>query len=216
MFRLKKWILIVSGISSLFLLISWGIHSFIGSIVVEQVPRQIHRFSSRYAQINYTDLNTENCFFSTCLSADNVSIRLKTMPPVSLYLGRVQIEKGLGGNYKIQTQTDASKHPENIHLNLQIDTDLNNWTVQQANFNQINSSFKGQLTGYINIQDKRIELTGQGAGLSDFFKQFIPPDFHFISKMFLKNQLQDISVKTDDDWIKILNIPVISKKIIFK
>ncbi|MBR4931773.1 MAG: hypothetical protein IKZ02_01955 [Alphaproteobacteria bacterium] len=216
MSSLKKWILIMSGISSLLLLISWGIHSFIGSLVVEQAPRQIQRFSSHYAHIKYTDLKSQNCFFSTCLSADNVSIQLKTIPPVSLYLGRVQIEKSLGGNYKIQTQTDASKHPENIHLNLQIETDLNNWTVQQADFNQINSSFKGQLTGRVNIQDKKIELTGQGAGLSDFFKQFIPPNFRFISNMFLKNQLQNISVKTDDDWIKILNIPVVSKKLIFK
>ncbi len=189
--------------------------------IISRFPTQIQRVLPSHIKLNYTDLKNDNCITALCLSAEDVTIILRN--PVSgkditLFLGSVQFERSLSGQYKATSNTESAQidwQAQNmIGINLSGQTNLNdieidNLTVQQSPFN-------GQLSGQIKIKEQLIDIKGKSNGLANFVKQFVQNKFHFLIDMTLKSGEQDIQITTDDSHILFSDFPIVPKKLLFR
>ncbi len=221
MLSLRFWIGIYVIIIGLLISIFYGANRYIAGKIVERVPVQLNQTLPAYVQVHYTDLKNEKCAFSFCLSAQNVAV---TFPGslsgqlVTLHFGKVKINRSVMGYYQVKSNgIMMQKYLDKtlpIQVRLSAQTDLKDITLTNLSLNQ--NQFQAQISGNINRKIQQINLTGKSIGLAQFASQFIPQNFRFLMNLALKNTEQNITITSDEKWVKLLNIPIMPKHIIFK
>ena len=189
-------------------LVSWGIHTLIAHRVIQEIPNQLKRISPAMAQINYDGVLSENCLFKICLKAENVQIIIPQSKQTPLYFGTLTVQKSLFSGYHIQTKTSSQNNvsPSAIYVDLNTTGTLYHWQIEQLNLAQ--KQFKAELNGSVDVLGKALKLQGKSLKLATFVKQFIPPDLGFMANLILSNDWQDIFIRSDENYIRIQDIPV--------
>lgn len=188
---------------------SWGIHTLIAHYVINEIPNQLKRISPTMAQISYDTLSSENCLFSVCLKAENVRIILPQSQKTPLNLGTLTVQKNLLKSYHIQSNAShqSNRHQSDILIDLDATGTQYHWQIDKLNLAQ--KKFKAELSGSLDILGKAIKLQGKSYKLASFIKQFIPPDLGFMANLILSNNWQDIYIRSDENYIRIQDIPII-------
>ena len=187
---------------------SLGIHTLIAHRVIQEIPNQIKRISPEMAQISYSSVFSENCLFKVCLRAENVQVIIPQSKQTPLYFGTLSVQKSLLSGYYIQTNTSNQNH----HSQSAILIDLNttgtqyHWQIDKLNLTQ--NKFKAELSGSLDVLGKALKLQGKSYKLATFIKQFIPSDLGFMANLILSNDWQDIFIRSDENYIRIQDIPI--------
>ncbi len=214
----KIWVSATVIIIGILLSISYAGHQYAAKKIINTLPGQLSRVFPSSVRIEYTDLKADTCLVSLCLSADNLRISF----PISisgdlihLNLGKIHLKRSITGIYYVDTsnQDNDSVKQNQIDIQLNGSTNLNEASIKNLTLKQ--NQFEARLSGTINKARQEIYLNGESVNLAQFVTQFIPRDFQFLVNLMLKNTRQDITITTDDDWIKLLNIPIMQKKVIF-
>ncbi len=216
---LKFWLGVCVVIITLLLGISYGTHQYIAKEIVNRAPKQLNQILPDTIKVHYTDLKSENCITALCVSAQNVTV---TFPDtlgrfVLIQLGQVQLERTITGIYHvhsngINTENTAIK-TNPIQVKLTGSTDLNESTIKNLVLEQ--NQFNAQLSGTINKARQEINLEGDAVGLAQFIIQFVPQDFRFLVNLMLKDTKQEVTITSDNEWIRLLDLPIMPKKMIF-
>lgn len=212
---------IISFMICIFLGASYGIHTYVAQKIIHQIPSQINHVFPPFIRLNYTDLKAENCILSLCFSAQNVTVSLpgnQADKPIIFTFGTVRIERHITGFYRITAHTtkeesSTTKSSIPIQIDFEGTGTKNQGTVQELLFQQ--NQFQARLSGTVNISDQSIHLKGRTVGLAQFTDQFVPPDLQFIVHFLLQDKPQEITITTDDEWIRVMDIPLILKKDFF-
>lgn len=203
--KLTATLLAVAGMVTV---VSWGIHTLIAHWVIQEIPNHLKRISPAMAQVSYDTVSSENCLFKVCLKAENVQITIPQSKQAPLYFGTLTVQKSIFSGYHIQTKTSSQNNvsPSAIYVDLNTTGTLYHWQIEQLNLAQ--NQFKAELNGSLDVLGKALKLQGKSLKLATFVKQFIPPDLGFMANLILSNDWQDIFIRSDENYIRIQDIPV--------
>lgn len=220
MLRLKLPIIIGGIIVVVLLGLSYGVHRYAAQEIVNRIPSQIDRFFPPFMKLNYTHLKADHCILSLCLSAQDVTVSMPGNEPgkqVTFDLGDVSLERGLTGVYHVVTESKKRQNQLGTEMPIYVDFDatgtVNGGMVHQLSFQQ--NQFNAHLSGTVDRKTESIDLRGKADGLAQFMYQFVPSDLQFIVDFLLRGNSSEISITTDDEWVRFKDIRIVRKKRIF-
>ncbi len=205
--RLLKYAFVICA----FIILSGTVHMGMAALMAANANKGTALLAKRKVFVTYTELEPQFCLFQVCLKAKNVSVRL---PNTSVVLCPVDLslKKGLFGPYQI-TATAQKAVSDCMQITGKIAGTPDFWHIQDFSFWQ--NGLGGILAGTVDMRGQEMKLEGQTQGLADLISSFIPQNFQFLAMLVFSNGAQKISVRTDENYIRIFDVPILPKSVIF-
>lgn len=208
-----------TAVLCLIFIFSGLLHYGIASFVVSKNTKNLSWFQKHKISVVYDSVKPAFCFFHVCIKAKNVQIRTKS-PSLTFCPVDLMVQKALFGNYQIKAvaanppHQTASQADKCMRLLGQIEGSRDFWHVNQLTVMQGNMG--GTVSGDVDMIGESIKLEGETINLSDFAALFIPKDFRFLAMLAFSNGRQNISIRSDENYILIFDMPILPKSIIFQ
>ncbi len=193
------------------ILLSGAVHTGIAALIVSKADIGIEWAAKRKIFVTWLELKPQFCLFQVCLNAKNVQVSV-SHPPFRFCPVDLTVRKGLFGAYKINV-TAGDDSSDCLQVTGQASGTLDFWHIQELSFWQ--NGLGGVVNGTVDMLGQEIKLEGQTRGLADFVSLFIPKDFQFLATLVFSNGEQKISVRTDENYIRIFDVPILPKSVIF-
>ena len=195
------------------LLISGAVHSGLAKLIISRAQTGVSLLAKRNILLSYQSITPQFCLFRVCLKAYDVQVRFPNLP-LNFCVDDLTVQKGLFGKYKINAAKTKAPASDCVHITGEIAGTPDFWHIQKLLIDQ--KSFSGEIEGTVDMAGQDMKLEGTTQGLADFVSLFIPADFQFLATLVFSNGKQKISVRTDDSNIRIFDVPVLPKSVIFR